>query len=91
MAPDSLSGAYGVLERLGLLKKEAPPAPEEVLSETVVPATQPPAAAQTTTVAVSGAERTSPHAYQVLRRLGLLSPGPGAEAPVSTKRSGVEP
>ena len=73
--PDSVDGAYGVLERLGLLQSEAGAAPR------AVPAPAP-AAVPASAATSAPASQESAEAYGVLQRLGLLqkqeSPAPAA-------------
>lgn len=61
--PDPVDGAYGVLERLGLLEKDAAPA--------AVPAPVP-ASAPVATATPAPAPQESAEAHAVLQRLGLL-------------------
>lgn len=63
--PDPVDGAYGVLERLGLLDKDAAPA--------AVPAPVP-ASAPVSTATSAPAPQESAEAHAVLQRLGLLPP-----------------
>lgn len=71
--PDPVDGAYGVLERLGLLEKDAAPA--------AVPAPAP-ASAPVSTATAAPAPQESAEAHAVLQRLGLLPPQERS-APVS--------
>ena len=80
--PDTVDGAYGVLERLGLLPKEAPP-PRET-APAPAPASVPPSAA----TAAPAPQEPASEAYGVLERLGLLQKqeplAPAAEAAPAT-------
>ncbi len=81
--PDPVDGAYGVLERLGLLDKDGAPA--------AVPAPVP-ASAPVSAATSAPAPQKSAEAHAVLQRLGLLptqerpAPASAASAAVSATR-----
>ena len=86
--PDPVDGAYGVLERLGLLDKDAGAAPAAVPAP--VPASAPVSAATS-----APAPQKSAEAHAVLQRLGLLPPqersAPASAAAVAATPAPVVP